>query len=441
VKCGSIPLADGELLPEGALDGELPDKKKLTEASGNEGATYERSYHRAALVLWRRARYAEVLLQAGVVAALPYLKRLTAGGKGARPEALALAERMVEAWPGDSRRWDIFSVGGGRPEPSHRIEMISALGKLKTAPLLERFIADTVTPHFDGTENAALLSSVSVLGNTSATAVLSTLMSMRMPNRPNECAELLLALSENPEHCFPEVAEHAVAGLDRIGMRDAKPGTFNWESENPRRPLSPQFLENLLQALRCFKTGTACKTAAEKIAARPGTFSPVTLVVPGIERIHKRWGRKTASADSSVLHLWTRSAEFLLQRSETPPEPPSDWRLEAKLSCSCSDCKELLIFAHDPAVRVHRFRVKQERRQHLHNAIDRNHLDMTHVTERGGSPQTLVCTKDRHTFERRMKQYEQEIAAMLTLVRLAPRSTDATALSARMQAAVKLAGV
>ncbi len=54
VEFGRIPLAGGELLPAGALDGEPPDEKRLTEASGNEGATYERSYHRAALVLWHR---------------------------------------------------------------------------------------------------------------------------------------------------------------------------------------------------------------------------------------------------------------------------------------------------------------------------------------------------------------------------------------------------
>jgi hypothetical protein len=68
VEFGRIPLTGGELLPTGALDAEPPDEKRLTEASGNEGATYERSYHRAALVLWLQNRSVDVLLQAGVVA-------------------------------------------------------------------------------------------------------------------------------------------------------------------------------------------------------------------------------------------------------------------------------------------------------------------------------------------------------------------------------------
>jgi hypothetical protein len=67
---GRIPLAAGKLLPVGALDGGPPDEKRLTEASGNEGTTYERSYRRAVLVLWCRNRTADLLLQAGVVAAI-----------------------------------------------------------------------------------------------------------------------------------------------------------------------------------------------------------------------------------------------------------------------------------------------------------------------------------------------------------------------------------
>jgi hypothetical protein len=317
--------------------------------------------------------------------------------------------------------------------------MIAALRKLNAAALLERFIRDTVIANYDGSENAALLSSVSVLGDAKAAALLSTLVSARMPERANECTELLLALSKDPARCFREVAEAAVAGFDRIGTREAKPETFDWELEERQRPLGPQFLTNLLQALPCFKSATLCGAAAEKIASRPETFSPVTLVVPAIEQICAGRQQQTVAAERSVALLWTSAAEFLLRRSEVPPEPPSDWRLNVKLSCSCPDCRELQSFARDPAERVHRFRVRKERRRHLHNVIDRHRLDMTHVTERVGSPQTLVCTKDRRTFERRMKQYRQEIAAMRTLVGVAPRSDDAAALSERMQAAVKLA--
>ena len=222
---------------------------------------------------------------------------------------------------------------------------------------------------------------------------------------------MAVALNEDPLRCFLEVAAAAIDGLDRIGTRDRASEVNDWEPEDRRRPISPQFLVNLLQALRRFKKATLCDAAAEKIAARPELFKPVTLVVPDARTDLCDMGNQSRRADSSIVHLWTNSTRFLLQRSEFPPEPPADWRLDVKLSCSCPDCRELQAFSLDPLERIHRFRVKKERRQHPH-MIDRHRLDMAHITERVGSPQTLVCTKDRRTFDLRMKEYKNEIGAM-----------------------------
>ncbi|HYV36107.1 MAG TPA: hypothetical protein VE988_10415, partial [Gemmataceae bacterium] len=56
--------------------------------------------------------------------------------------------------------------------------------------------------------------------------------------------------------------------------------------------------------------------------------------------------------------------------------------------------------------RVGRFPMNKQRRQHLHRQIDQHRCDCTHVTERKGSPQTLVCTKTQNSYERSRKQYE-----------------------------------
>ncbi|HEY6341199.1 MAG TPA: 2OG-Fe(II) oxygenase [Bryobacteraceae bacterium] len=441
VKFGRIPLAAGELLPVGALDREPPDEKRLTEASGNEGATYERSYHRAALVLWRQDRSIDVLLQAGVVAALPYLARLTAGGKRSRPEALGAAERILAAWPADSQRWQTSSLDGEWPGPQDRIRMIAALTKLDEPLLLERFLREVVAPSYDGSENEPLLAAIDVLGDAKATSVFAALASAQMPKHPSECAALLLALSGDPSHCFPDVAAAAVEGIGRIGASKPEADVADWEPEEEEEERRPDvdFLESRLHALPRFNGGFLCRVASEKIISRPEVFNPVTLVVPAIERICAARRQNIALLDDTIRDLWTSAAEFLLRRNETPPEPPSDWRLDVEIKCRCADCVELQAFARDAAARVHRFRVNKQRRRHLHGIIDRHRLDMTHVTERVGSPQTLVCTKDRRTFDRRMKQYGDEIAAMRRLVKLAPKA-GTVVLAERVGVAVKRAG-
>jgi hypothetical protein len=50
--------------------------------------------------------------------------------------------------------------------------------------------------------------------------------------------------------------------------------------------------------------------------------------------------------------------------------------------------------------------------------IESHHLDMTHETERVGSPQTLVCTNTRKHFQERCRQYAVEIDLMKQLLAL-----------------------
>jgi predicted 2-oxoglutarate/Fe(II)-dependent dioxygenase YbiX len=73
---GDIPIQDGEVSPPDALEDMEPDEEHFHEATGNEGASFERTYRRAALVLWPRQRRLAVINQAGRRATLPYLESL-----------------------------------------------------------------------------------------------------------------------------------------------------------------------------------------------------------------------------------------------------------------------------------------------------------------------------------------------------------------------------
>jgi hypothetical protein len=65
---------------------------------------------------------------------------------------------------------------------------------------------------------------------------------------------------------------------------------------------------------------------------------------------------------------------------------------------------------------------------------------MTHVTERKGSPQTLVCTKDRRSYQRQCELFRQDIAALAALADLGQKTRfeNADALK-RIEAARSLA--
>jgi predicted 2-oxoglutarate/Fe(II)-dependent dioxygenase YbiX len=90
-----FPFSDVELCPPDAFEDLTPDEEYFQEASGNEGASFERTYSRAGLVLWPRARRLAVLNQAGLAAMLPHLENVTArwetSGTGTSADAAHLA--------------------------------------------------------------------------------------------------------------------------------------------------------------------------------------------------------------------------------------------------------------------------------------------------------------------------------------------------------------
>lgn len=435
VNFGEIPLNKGELLPAGALDEEPPDDQRLTEASGNEGATYERSYHRAALILWPSSRTIDLLLQGGVAAVLPHLRTL-AKSEGSTGEALAVAQRLLTLWSANAERDSLHS-----PEPADRETMLATLIELSAPALIEQFVLDVVRREYDGSENTLLQASVGVLGAKRAASVFSVLVGAWIPQRPDECSQLLYLISQDADPAFRQIAEAALANFDGIGKRFvAREDRISWTDRSRSRPrsgLRPEFIVNLFAALPLLDGPELCEDAARKIASSPEVFDPVSLVVPSIEKIGAEGDRRMPAVSRAIETLWTGAAEWLLSRSEVPPQPPPDWRLDRRISCTCADCRELEAFVQDPVEKVHRFRVNKDRRGHLHRTIESHGLDMTHVTVRAGSPQTLVCTKDQRTFVARQKEYQNEVAAMRKLLELAKFSKGGAALGRRLQSAIR----
>jgi hypothetical protein len=416
---GEIPLEPGELLPDGALDDEKPDEQRYMEASGNEGASFERSYHRAALVLWRRERYAEVLLHAGVAAVLPYLNELIAAREtkdaraSARKEAVSLSRQLIGAWKAVAEHPDFRHPD----RPDKRDGMIRLLIRLGESSLLQEFISEIVTRDYDGSENDVLAAGISLLGAKKAGELYAILIGAKMLQYHGCCVDLLKTLAARHEatekqewrRALRQMTQAAVSKLHEIGIKNLQDEDewLDWDAPKKTRQLDAALATNLLDVTAKLGAVELRAQAVEQFADRLEVFDPVTILVPALESV-QQW-------DAATSELWKHCAEFLLRRSGHPPDSPKDWRQDVKLPCACADCRELQAFTLAPAEQTHRFRLRKDRRQHLHQMIEKHNLDMTHVTERMGSPQTLVCTKDRRSYKRRCDEYRKEIAALTAL--------------------------
>ena len=71
-----LPFSEHEFCPISAYDNIEPDNIQFQEATGNAGASFDRSYQAAALVIWPKALNLAIISQAGINATLPVLQDL-----------------------------------------------------------------------------------------------------------------------------------------------------------------------------------------------------------------------------------------------------------------------------------------------------------------------------------------------------------------------------
>ena len=413
VDFGELPLEKGELLPRGALDGQPPDEQRLTEATGNEGVSFERSYHRVALVLWRKERYAEVLLQAGVFSIIPYFKERIAAScsnSSLRTPTIALANLILDHWEAENQSYQF------REHSPNRSEMLHLLTLFKEPPLLERFISHIITKTYDGSENTALVTAATLFNPETVSRLFSQLISTHLERCPTPCIDLLSLIIEKIDRFEAQTITTAtVAALKNMGKVPLTPNLLERIRHERKTPIDFTLIVKLWNAFIQLKTDHLSPIAAKYIIASPTTFDPEKIITPALCHLNQQHG-KMVHADIGFMQLWYAASQFLLARSEHFPKPPKDWRQEVTITCHCQDCKELQSFVSSPETQVHLFRVNKDRRQHLHRMIDNCDIEMTHVTMRTGSPQTLVCTKTRRNYEAKFKQYQADIAAMASLI-------------------------
>jgi hypothetical protein len=128
------------------------------------------------------------------------------------------------------------------------------------------------------------------------------------------------------------------------------------------------------------------------------------------------WLKKNVKNPCPPLSRWVASCrEQFESLTAQAPQDPTDLRRPADVACKCAECAELRRFLENPREPVHRFSVKEERRNHLADQIRKHKLDLDSKTEKKGSPYTLVCTKNKASYEEQLKTYHQDQARLTTI--------------------------
>ena len=427
---GEVALDREELLPVGALDGAPPDEQWVHESSGNAGVTVERAYRHAALVIWPGPRTLHILSGENIARAVAWVRHRMARDNAA---GRALLARLIDAWPPTARR-----AGGLKDDARARREVLDLLADVGDPALAARFLNDVLQAKFDGGEIDGLPGALALIGHRAAAEWLTTLAERRFSRRPRAVLELLVRVGDTPGFGWRDTlsgsVRAAVAALPETLGSPPKEGAMAWtpdrRPESRRQRIDKAAIGNLM--ILTWRCGLAeeAEAAAAAIGSHPGKAMPERTIPASLKILAREEG---LSGSAAYLSLWRRATDALLNRSAEPPPAPGDWIIMADLSCGCEHCERLAAFCADPDAQVGRFPLRKELRKHLHRQIDRHRLDMTHVTERRGRPFTLVCTKNRATYKRRLKEYAEDVDWMRTLTRISPPDVKDNAVAARLR--------
>jgi hypothetical protein len=423
VQLGEIHLDEDEIVADAALDDAEPSQEDFEGYTGNAGMTLDRWYHRAAVVIWARSRHFQVLSGAGTEASIGGLeamaKRLKRAKKadrdGLRRECLSFASAIIESWnAGGGGYWRKEREGVDRnvfatllfqlddPELVRRflVKVIPA----DAAITLDRSFAELCARHgwasFEG-ELRAVLGAATVATVARNASLLRTLCVQRDKN------------SERIEVCR-RLSDCTVEALEAF---DKQRHDQEWQLRQIDRGA---VLGSLVAAMIAIGAAEPLSRLVDHTLASD-KYDLTDAHLAAIFALERQLAKR--SADGAISRWLDACRRELERRTAQAPQKPADYRRAAKLSCNCRDCRALSEFLADPDRREARFPLAKERRRHLHNIIDRDRCDCTHVTEHRGSPHTLVCTKTTASYDAACKIHRRDLKNLSRIAALERRST------------------
>lgn len=388
---GPIEVDGDELWPPDAIDEEKPDEQHYHEATGNEGAEYQRTYRRAALVLWPSDRRLAVVAQAEPGSTVPVLERLI---EQDRQGALELARRIIDRWDPSERSPPSWRWGTAYVDPAKlRVRMLRCLVSLQAGPEIERFVARVVAPIYGrDTKNDALVAAMAWVEPARATAVLVQLVRDSTDRFPTECVDLLgRVVDAGPREVARAVAE---------GLVEVLPGN---PAADPKRAwppsVEPAFVVAVFRGLWRLGDRGLAERAAERASA---WYSVDRTLLPAVRTLAPE-----AAGQPGWVTLRAACVDTVLRRVAEPIVPPTDLARLARWSCGCKHCESLHAFLASPTERTWALKAAEPHRRHVQSFL--GGVDVDCETSRRTSPHTLTCTKNSRSHEARVTQRAADI--------------------------------
>ncbi len=379
-----LPFTEDEVSPPEALAAANDAEPEFSEATGNEGASFERFYQCATLVLWPRRRRAEVLCGGGLGVSIPALLDLTQRWESAGTvrggdlwtQAIELSDAIVRGWPESAWARKHASDSG------QSSDLLVALDRLDELDICARFIAEQVAAGAYGpADNPGLSRVLGRLPREQSAGLLTRVVSGNAPRLPGACAGLLLRRTEAADIVAESLRPATQALLDAL-VNDARPQPGAGGLDARREDLSPEQIADLVIGLARIDPAIADR-AVDHLLSWAGPSERDQGLLPAALIIRARWEQPETEA---VARLRLGILAHLDARIALPLEPPRDWARDAVLPCDCALCRDLAQFLANPDRPGCQLKAAEPSRRHVEDTISRARCDLDLRTDKRGRP-------------------------------------------------------
>ena len=414
-----------KLIEEGTLNDLLhkePDTEEVEEASGNEGATIERWYNQAALLLWPKQQRIKVLGLDTVASRLAKsiekrspLERDSTKWQKYHDVCLKLISATLSEMPDAQTAATVLSCAIALGEFSLVSTLLGSASSGSTKPSVPASLY-LKSAHFVD----SLLVACLTFGWCILQPCLQGLLEVGATHDVESCVQFLYRLATSQPFLnrkLQKVGQELALPVCKVLVKEQdiaaiRPSTqWHWQSCQPSHR-SRDFVCNLLKILSLLEYNTQLEQVLQRFSSLPNRYPLETVLLPAAEEFHQWMGEKS----SVLLGFAAHCIKALEASTKAPIKEPPNWTQDVTISCKCSNCTELQSFFRHPTRTSVRFKAKETQRSHLEQQMRANKkCECSHKTEYSGIPRTLVVTKTRERFERKMQERKTNLLMLSRL--------------------------
>ena len=422
VALGEMFFDKDEIICETPLSEWDTSEEEFEGYTGNAGMTLERWYRRAAVVIWPQADNFDVLCASGTDASIAGLQAMVAQLKtipkkdrdSRRADGVRFAAAIIRTWNPRSSNW---SMAHGTVETVERSVFVSLLCELNDSQLISDFLTQVLPKDSKITVSKSLVAWCNRNGWADVAAALAgTLQTVDHSNVARNAAilqQICTTGDRNPER-LKACCKLCEAFVNALVTFDTSADGDNWQIRQIDRK---EILSALISSMIAVDARRPLKTLVNHTLMATDLYDLIADHLAALFAIKTRL-MKFNTPNKSIDDWLKRCQAQLHLRTAEKPQPPTDFRRFNQFECDCADCRVVKSFLADPEKNKLILPLAKHRRQHLAEQIDGNKIDLTHVTQRTGSPHKLVLSKTDASFRKAVEVYERNLTFLADVERI-----------------------